>query len=215
MFAREHRRLPLQTLGKLVEPNISATVVRTILDEQGYHRRKARKVPKLNAVHRAKRFAWAQRFQAWPDCHSRWRHVIWSDESYITLGDTPGAVWVTRWPQEEYDDDCVVPVDEQSNTRIMVWGCIMKGGVKGPLVVLDYPGGKGGGFNSQKYREQVLEGLFLNFYKRMSEVQASILCFEGCVLITFHTGTRCRAAFPAGWRINAHIRCHLEMAFKP
>ena len=38
----------------------------------------------------------------------------------------------------------------------MVWGCIEKG-YQGPIVILDYSGGKGGGFSAQKYQDQVLD----------------------------------------------------------
>lgn len=38
----------------------------------------------------------------------------------------------------------------------MVWGCIMHG-QKGPLIILDYPGGRGGGMSAVRYRDQVLE----------------------------------------------------------
>jgi transposase len=40
-------------------------------------------------------------------------------------------------------------------------------GWKGPLVVLEYPGGKGGGMNTARCREQVLEGVLKDFYKQM------------------------------------------------
>ena len=60
---------------------------------------------------------------------------------------------------EEYLDECLVPTFKQLPVHIMVWGCIMEGR-KGPLVVLEYPGGKGGGMNSKRYCEQVLEGLW-------------------------------------------------------
>jgi hypothetical protein len=43
----------------------------------------------------------------------------------------------------------------------------MKGGVKGPLVVLEFPGGKGGGLNSTRYQEQVLDGALLDFYEKL------------------------------------------------
>jgi hypothetical protein len=42
-------------------------------------------------------------------------------------------------------------------------------GRKGPLVVLEYPGGKGGGMNTRRYCEQVLEGVLLDFYVEMSQ----------------------------------------------
>ena len=63
---------------------------------------------------------------------------------------------MTQCPDEEFDKDCLVPTFKQSSVRVMVWGCIMKG-QKGLLVVLEYPGGKGGGMNTARYREQVLE----------------------------------------------------------
>ena len=40
-------------------------------------------------------------------------------------------------------------------------------GRKGPLVVLEYPGGKGGGMNSKRYCEQVLEKALGDFYDKM------------------------------------------------
>jgi hypothetical protein len=40
-------------------------------------------------------------------------------------------------------------------------------GRKGPLVVLEYPGGKGGGMNSTRYCEQVLEGVVKGFFEEM------------------------------------------------
>jgi len=72
-------------------------------------------------------------------------------------------VWVTRSAEKEYDEDCVIPTFKQSLVRVMVWGCIMKGS-KGPLVVLEYPGGKGGGMNAKQYQEQVLEAKLHDYY---------------------------------------------------
>jgi hypothetical protein len=48
----------------------------------------------------------------------------------------------------------------------MIWGSIMRG-VKGPLVILQYPGGKNGGMNAARYREQALEGALVDYYKEM------------------------------------------------
>jgi hypothetical protein len=50
----------------------------------------------------------------------------------------------------------------------MVWGIIAKG-FKGPLVVLQCPGGKGGGMMAQQYIQQVLDGPFLHFYQEMKK----------------------------------------------
>ena len=47
-------------------------------------------------------------------------------------------------------------------------------GQKGPLVVLEYPGGKGGGMNSSRYREQVLDGVLRGFYDEMKKTKGSV-----------------------------------------
>jgi hypothetical protein len=92
--------------------------------------------------------AWARLYHKYS--LQQWARVIWSDEAYIYLGDDRGRVFVTRRPDEEYLDECLVPTFKQSPVRVMVWACIMKGR-KGPLVVLEYPGGKGGGMNTRRY----------------------------------------------------------------
>jgi hypothetical protein len=169
--------MPLAEVGKLVEPRISATSVRTILAEHGLFRRKAKKVPRLTAGHRAARLDWALRYEGWGDADPEWDFVIWSDECYVVMGQNPGTVWVTRTADEIWDDDCTIPTDKQAEIRIMVWGCIMKGR-KGPLIVLDYPGGKGGGMTAQRYREQVLEGALLGFYQEMCTERGGEILFQ-------------------------------------
>jgi hypothetical protein len=42
---------------------------------------------------------------------------------------------------------------------------------KGPMVILEYPGGKGGGMNADRYQEQVLEHKLYDYYmERMEEM---------------------------------------------
>ena len=102
-----------------------------------------------------------------------WVRIIWSDECYVYLNDTHGVVYVTRRSDEVLHEDCVVPTFKQSSLRVMVWGCIIKGRL-GPLVVLEYPGGRGGGMNSQRYQEQVLEAELEGFYKQMGQERGSV-----------------------------------------
>jgi hypothetical protein len=52
----------------------------------------------------------------------------------------------------------------------MVWGCIARGR-KGSLVVVEYPGGRGGGLNSKRYLEQVLVGCLLDFYTKLKHLR--------------------------------------------
>jgi hypothetical protein len=96
-----------------------------------------------------------------------WRRVIFSDKCYVYLGDKQGHVYVTRHADEVLLDECLVPTFKQSSVHVMVWGCIIEGR-KGPLVVLEYPGGKGGGMNSTCYQDRVLEPVLKAFYMQMN-----------------------------------------------
>jgi hypothetical protein len=72
----------------------------------------------------------------------------------VQLDSTKGMIWITQWPGKEWDEDCVVATDSQPKVCIMVWGCVMQD-CKGPLVVLNYPGGKDGGMTAECYQDQV------------------------------------------------------------
>jgi len=155
-----------------VTPSISAHTVRRILAEEGLHRRKARAVIFLKPEQKRSRKEWAKDHLDWD--MEDFSRVIYSDEAYIVLGDSKGPVWVTRSADEVYNDDCVVPKFKQSSLRIMVWGCIMRGR-KGPLVVLEYPGGRGGGMTAARYQEQVLDKVLHDFYQDMAEERGQVL----------------------------------------
>ena len=89
------------------------------------------------------------------------------------LGLHPGSVYCTRSADEVWHEDCIIPTFTKSPVRVMVWGCIMYGR-KGPLIVLEYLGGKGGGMTAKRYIEQVLEGYLLDFYRKIRRRNRSV-----------------------------------------
>jgi hypothetical protein len=103
-----------------------------------------------------------------------WVHVIWSDECYVYIGDDQGTVWVARSADEAWDDDCIVPTFKQSSIWIMVWACIMQGS-KGPFVVLDYPGGRGGSMTADRYQTQILEAKVCDYFLQMAEERGQVI----------------------------------------
>lgn len=52
----------------------------------------------------------------------------------------------------------------------MVWGCFAYN-YKGPLIILDYPGGASGGMNLQWYIDQVLDATVSNVYNKLKGMQ--------------------------------------------
>lgn len=193
-YMKQNRRASLREIGNAVDPQISASTVRRILAGKGYHRRRARKVPYLSKLQKDKRLAWAMDHEAWK--LEEWRHVIWSDECYVMLGDKKGSVYVTRRPEEEFDDSCTVKTFKKSPVNVMVWACIMDG-AKGPLVVLDYPGGPGGGFTAERYQEQVLDGTLWDFYISMVDNREYMYFMQDNAPI--HTSKKVKRWFNGTW----------------
>jgi len=155
----------------MISANASVRTIQRALLQHGYHQRVAQKVPYLSPHHRRLRLAWARinkPLKIWD-----FQRKIYSDECYIYLSNRNGWVYITRRADEEYLEECLVPTFKQSSICVMVWGCIMEG-MKGPLVVLEYLGGREGGMNSEWYQKQVLEDVLINFYKKMNQEQKSI-----------------------------------------
>ncbi|KAF5367408.1 hypothetical protein D9758_003630 [Tetrapyrgos nigripes] len=175
-LALKDRKVPFREIGNLMEPGLSASTVGKHLTDENYHRSVARTVPFLKPDQRRKRLAWARNHH-----NQDWEKVIWSDECYVYIGDTKWWVWVTHRPDEEWDEECLVPTFKQSSIRVMVCGCIMKG-KKGPLVVLEYPGGKGGGMNVKRYQEQVLDGKLAAFFEDMKSERDVVLSQQDSTL---------------------------------
>ncbi|KAL4255383.1 hypothetical protein AB1N83_014349 [Pleurotus pulmonarius] len=100
-------RKPFSELVNTIPTKVSISTIRNVLSEKGDHWRIAKKVPFINARQKKARLAWAKEYEQWGQ--REWHWVIFSNESYIYLGDRSGRVYVTRKPGEELDENCVVP----------------------------------------------------------------------------------------------------------
>ena len=139
----KERRKPFEQIALGIAGKVSKEIIRKAAAEDGLHQRVARQVPMLNPLQARKRLKWAQDHDDLDV--QEWDNLMSSDECYIELDSLKGRIYVTRRAGEEFDENCLVPKVKQSPIKVMVWGCVMRG-IKGPLVVLEYPGGKGGGF---------------------------------------------------------------------
>lgn len=160
---KKDRRKSYKEIGKRVMPILSTSSVKRIVNAKGMHRRKAQKVPRLQKYHRDICMTWARGVIGWDEF--KWRRIIWSDESWVYVAGSSGTIYVTRAPDEQDLEECMDPQFEKSKTKVMIWACIMWN-CKGPVVALEFPGGRGGGMNSDRYQTQVLEPVLSEFYTR-------------------------------------------------
>ena len=158
---RINRQMALGQLQNQVAANILTSTVWCVFDGKGYYRRVARRVPYLIKKHRQACLAWAKKNKGMS--REDWGWIIFSDECYVYLSDKQGHIYVTRCADKELLDKCLVPTFKQSSVWVVIWGCIVEG-KKGPLVVLEYPRGKGSGMNSTRYQNQVLDPILTPFY---------------------------------------------------
>lgn len=170
--AKANQKKHLDQVGRMVDPPISASSVQNILNAVGLHQRWGQKVVYLTKEHKIRWKEWVKEHKKWSD--EDWERVIWSNKCYVYISDNQGTVWVTRAVGNEYNEGCTIPTFKQSPLRVMIWSCIMKGS-QGPLVVLDYPGGKGGGMTAQRYQVQVLDKVLFNYYWRMAESRGQVV----------------------------------------
>ena len=154
-------------ISNQLDLNVSESIICLILRSVGYSWHVAQRVSFLTKNHRRCWLVWAKHYK--PFSPSFRQRVINSEEAYIFLGDNCGRVFVTRNAEEEYLEECLEPKFKQSSVHIMVWRCIVEG-MKGPLVVLEYPEAKGGGMNTKWYCEQVLDGALVDFYTNVKDL---------------------------------------------
>jgi transposase len=170
--AQKAQRKPFKVLRNEANPPLSESTVRRYLGEWGYKRRKARKVPYLAGDHKKARRKYVEKYGKWDK--KKFATVTLSDECYIHLDDHFSDIYVTRRDNEVWEEDCLVPTFKQSSVHVMIWACIAKG-QKGPLIVLDYPGGKGGGMTVDRYQEQVLESVLVEFLEAVKAKRGSVI----------------------------------------
>ncbi len=90
---------------------VSAQTIRRTLHQIGLHGCRPRRKTLLKMMHKKADVA----------C---WNHILWSDETKITLFGSDGVKGVWQQPGEEYKDKCVLPTVKHGAGSVMVWGCI-------------------------------------------------------------------------------------------
>ena len=94
-----------------------------------------------------------------------WRHIIWTNESYIGLNGKGGRVWITRHAGEEFHEDCLVPQFENKNS-VIIWGGIYRSNRGCVSLVIFW---QKGNINAQTYFEHVIHPVLYFFWYEESQ----------------------------------------------
>ena len=115
------------TLGQ----QIDASTVRKRLTQQYVKAKVPKKCPFLSLNNIKNRKDFARKHVGWPS--SKWRNILWSDETKINLfGSDALKIFVRRPKRKEHDPRYTVKTVKNGGGNIKIWGCFSYYGV-GPL----------------------------------------------------------------------------------
>ena len=172
---RDTRRQPLAEI--IVDLNLSVcpkTVRTAIVDNIGMGHRIARKTPWLSKEQKSARLKFAKKYIHWTQ--DEWRRVIWTDEMSMQTGANQGRVWVWRFPEEEYKEDCCGATVIPGFEKVKIWGA-MRYGKLSELVVLQEIKGEGK-LNAKEYCEIIMDGELFTFWIDGMEDAGYVLVME-------------------------------------
>jgi len=172
---RETRR---QALGEIIDaqnlPIASSTLRRYIAKDLGLGHRIQRRKPYLSPKQKEARLAFAKKYIHWGP--EEWHRVVWSDEMSMQTDSNQGRVWVWRYPEEEYDEDCCGATVIPGFRKVKIWAA-MRYGKLSNLVIL--PEEKGDGkINAREYVDVVMDGEMFDFWMEGSEEVGSLMMME-------------------------------------
>lgn len=111
--------------------DVSTSTIRRRLISSNLRARRPRKVPLLNKKQIQKRLHFAKEHEMWPS--SKWRNILWTDESKIVLfNPSIHQQRVRRPPNTEYNPKYTTKTIKHGSCSVMVWGCFSWFGV-GPI----------------------------------------------------------------------------------
>uniref|UniRef100_A0A034VMF9 Transposable element Tcb1 transposase n=1 Tax=Bactrocera dorsalis TaxID=27457 RepID=A0A034VMF9_BACDO len=114
---------------------ISDVTIQRRLLKENLNVRSPRKVPLLSQRHTKVRFEFAKSHLNWPI--SKWRNILWTDESKMVLFCGAGSrQYVRRPPSTKYIPDYAVKTVKHGGFKILIWAVFSYSGV-GPIQMFD------------------------------------------------------------------------------
>ncbi len=167
---------PRMTLKALASPSKSGQqlnhhTVAKVLKRYEKAKRRPRKKPYLNLLHKKKRRAHCRDELA---TRRNPRRVCWSDEVTFHIGEDGSTFYIIRGAgrDEEYKEQNLRPSFKSGRESVGVWACFC-GDEIGPIYILP----KKENMNSKRYH-WVLQHHFIPFYNRMREKYGDEVCMQ-------------------------------------
>ncbi|KAJ1303573.1 hypothetical protein OPQ81_011756 [Rhizoctonia solani] len=158
-------RQATQTLSALTGESINPRTVHRALKRAGLKPKKKVKKPKLTPAHVKAHIHFAETHKDWTI--EDWKHVLWSDETKIKRLGSDGVHWVWVWPEEEFNDQMILPTLSFGGGSLMFWGCMGWMGT-GYGAKLEVP------LNKELY-EEILEDEFLDSLEHLGMKPEEVL----------------------------------------
>ena len=106
-----------------------------------------------------------------------------------------GIVWVWRYPEEEYDEDCCGPTQISGFRKVRVWGAIRYNKLS-KLVIFPEKEGEGK-LDAKEYCDEIIDKELFNFWRDGMEELGDLLIMEDGA--PYHKGVASRRRSEYGW----------------
>ena len=167
-----------QPLGEIIVnqhlPVSTKTLHKYITKDLRFGRRIEHRKPFLSSAQKAARLEFAKKYINWGP--EEWQRVVWFDEMSMQTDANVGRIWVWRYPEEAFLEDCMRGTVISGFRKVKVWGA-MRYGCLSKLVVI--PEGEGDGkMNAVEYRDIIMDGEMFDFWTQSSEEVGCVLMME-------------------------------------
>jgi transposase len=171
---RNTRRQPLTDISQNLNLNVCPNTLHYELQQMGLGHQIARKRPWLSDRQKEARLQFAQEHIHWTK--EDWHHVEFSDEMGMQTGANDNRVYVWRYPEEEYTEDCCSATHKSGFKKIKVWGSMRYGSLSNLVILLEKKGD--GKFNSQEYVKEIMDRELFECWSRGMEELGDIIIME-------------------------------------
>jgi hypothetical protein len=113
-----------------------------------------------------------------------WKRVTWTDEMMMQTGANEGKVWVWRYPEEEWLEDCIAGKHIYGFEKVKFWGAMRYGKLSNAVIIPEKE--EGGKMMAQNYLDEIFDKELFDFWMEGMEDTGYLLVMEDGA--PFHQG---------------------------